>query len=347
MGYIAVWYNWPMRAVVLERLGEPDELKLVELPDPEPGPGQVRVRLAAAALNHRDVWIRRGQYAKIRLPAILGSDGAGTVDAVGTGVDAAWRGREVVICPSLDWGSNPRVQDVRSYRILGMPDPGTYAEYVCVPAANVVLKPPHLTMVQAAALPLAGLTAWRAVVTQGQLRPGQRVLVTGIGGGVAAQALIWAASRGGQVWVTSSSPDKIARAVQLGALGGVDYREPDWTQTLIQAAGGEFDLIVDGTVGKTMADLVRVADYGGRIVLYGATLGAAGGFDSARVFWRQLTIQGSTMGTPDEFRAMVDWTSERGLVPVVDEVYGLEDVARAHARMEAGAQMGKIVLAIA
>ena len=334
-----------MKAVILRELGDPDRLQLETVPDPEPGAGEVRVRLAAAALNHRDVWIRRGRYARIRLPVILGSDGVGEVDAVGAGAPSGLVGRRVVIDPSLQWGDNPRVQDPADYAILGMPQDGTYAEAVVVPAAQVHDCPSHLTDAEAAALPLAGLTAWRAVVSRGELRPGRRVLVTGIGGGVAAFALLWARSLGAEVWVTSGDPAKIERAQELGAAGGVSYREADWGRALVEAAGGEFDLIVDGAGGDGFAALIDVADYGGRLVHYGATCGNPAGFDLRRVFWRQIDVRGTTMGHGGEFAAMLAHVAAKRLRPVIDQVFALTDAAAAHTRMEAAGQFGKIVLA--
>lgn len=334
-----------MQAVILRELGEPDRLRLETVPDPEPGPGEVRVRLAAAALNHRDVWIRRGRYARIRLPVVLGSDGVGEVDAVGADVPSDLMGRRVVIDPSLGWGDDPRVQDPADYGILGMPRDGTYAEAVVVPAAQVHDCPVHLSDAEAAALPLAGLTAWRAVVSRGGLRSGQRVLVTGIGGGVAAFALLWARSLGAEVWVTSGDPAKIERAQEQGAAGGVSYREVDWGRTLVAAAGGEFDLIVDGAGGEGFASLVDVAAYGGCLVHYGATCGNPTGFDLRRVFWRQLDVRGTTMGNGGEFAAMLSHVGAKGLRPVIDQVFALSDAPAAHARMESAGQFGKIVLA--
>src|SRR5256885_2016111 len=178
-----------MQAIVLRDIGGPEQLRLESTAEPQPGPGDLVVRLKAAALNHRDVWIRRGLYAGIKLPVILGSDGAGTVSAVGPSADAKLLGREVVINPGLDWGHDERVQSA-TFRILGLPDDGTYAELVRVPGSAVFAKPAGWSWEEAAALPLAGLTAYRAVVTRAQVGPGDRVLITGIGGGVSQFAAL-------------------------------------------------------------------------------------------------------------------------------------------------------------
>ncbi|MDB6165815.1 MAG: NADPH:quinone reductase, partial [Lacunisphaera sp.] len=195
-----------------------------QVPDPIPTAVRAIVRLKAAALNHRDLWIQLGLYAGIKLPVIPGSDGAGIVESVGDGADQSWVGREVIINPSLDWGHDDRAQGPQ-FRILGLPDSGTFAEKISIPATNLTPKPAHLSWQQAGALPLAGMTAWRALFTRAQLIGGERVLVTGVGGGAALFALQFAAAAGAEVWVTSGSPEKIARAQTLGAAGGVSYRE--------------------------------------------------------------------------------------------------------------------------
>lgn len=333
-----------MKAVVLRELGGPEKLVLEEVPDPQPGTGEVVVRLKAAALNHRDVWIRTGRYAGIKLPIILGSDGAGTVHAVGAGVDPSLVGKPVLINPCLDWGDDPAVQR-SDFRILGLPDNGTYAELVKVPASNVSLKPEQLSWEQAAALPLAAMTAYRAVVTRGQVKPGETVVVTGVGGGVAVFVLQIAKKMGGRVFVTSGSDRKIDRARSLGAEGGVNYRTQDWVKELRQMTGGQGpDVVVDSAGGEVFDNVLDLVRPGGRVVLFGATLGPAKEVMVRRIFWKQLTVLGSTMGTPEEFRKAVELYSSGGLQPVVDTVFPLAEVQEAHKRMEAGEQFGRIVL---
>lgn len=332
-----------MRALVLRELGGPDKLAIEDVPTPSPGAGEVRVRLKCAALNRRDVWITVGAYPRIRFPAIAGSDGAGVVDAVGAGVDAGLMGREVIIYPALAWGDDPRCGGP-DFRVLGMPDQGTFADYICVPADSVVAKPAHLDWAQAAALPLAGLTAWRATVTHGEVAAGHKVLVTGIGGGCATFALAWARVHGAEVYVTSSSQEKIARAVELGATAGFDYRDESWTKQVREASGG-IDLVVDSGGGDGIHDCLDVLGNGGRYVFFGATRGnAAKGLNMAKLFFRQARIQGTTMGRPQEFAAMVECVNRARLVPVVDQVYPFEDAVAAHRRMLDAEQMGKLVL---
>lgn len=334
-----------MRAVVLRELGDPEVLRLEEVPDPQPGPGEVLVRLEAAALNHRDVWIRKGQYAGIKVPIILGADGAGEVVAVGEGVDSSFMGWRVVINPALDWGKNPRVQGP-NFRILGLPEDGTYAELVKVPASSVHPIPTGLSVEEAAAIPLAGLTAYRAVVTRGQVRPDETVLITGVGGGVATFALQIARFNGARVFVTSGMEAKLDRARALGAEGGVNYKDADWAQQLKDQMGSAPDLIIDSVGGATFDTLLDLAAPGGRIVSYGATLGAVPNMAMRRVFWKQLTILGSTMGTDQEFADMLKLFDSGAIAPVVDQTFPLADAAAAHRRMEESGQFGKIVLRI-
>lgn len=309
----------------------PSPVTLAEMPLSQPKAGESLVRLAASALNHRDVWITKGLYAGIRFPCILGSDGAGWVDD-----------REVVIYPLFDWGDDPRVQS-KQYRILGMPDNGTFAEFVAVPDQLIFPKPAHLPMEAAAALPLAGLTAFRTLFTKGATTGKDRVLITGIGGGVALFALQFALAAGAEVWVTSGSEEKIQKAVALGAAGGANYTRPGWEQTLLQQSSG-FDVIVDGAAGEGFGLLIKLSRPGGRIGVYGGTRGAIPNISPQAIFYKQLSIFGSTMGTPEEFGQMLDFVSQHRLQPVIDRVFPLENAPDAFERMEKGSQFGKIVL---
>ncbi len=333
-----------MKAIVLHELGAAENLKLEEVPDPQPGPGEAVVRLKAAALNHRDVFIWQKLYPNIRLPAILGSDGAGVVASVGEGVDTTWVGREVVIEPGLDWGPSEEFQG-KNYRILGMPEDGTYAEMINVPAANLHPKPAHLSFEEAAALPLAGLTAYRVVATRAKVKAGETVLVTGAGGGVSMFAIQIAKQLGARVFVTSGSDDKIARARELGAEGGANYRNADWGKTIVDLTGGGPNAVIDSAGGESMETAVRIIKPAGRIAFYGATTGLAK-IDLYRCFFKQATLLGSTMGSPREFAAFLKLYSEAKLHPAIDQVFPLADAAAAHRRMNEGGQFGKIVLKI-
>lgn len=331
-----------MQATVLTEIKKP--VVLQSSPDPVAAPGQAVVRLHAAALNHRDLWIQLGQYAGIKLPITLGSDGAGIVTAVGSPADQSWVGREVIINPALDWGSDLRAQGPQ-FRILGLPDSGTFAEQIAIPVANLAPKPAHLSWKQAAALPLAGLTAWRALFTRAQLKSGERVLVTGVGGGAALFALQFAVAAGAEVWVTSSSPEKIARAQALGARGGTNYRDADWPAALQKQAGGLFDVIIDSAGGEGFGKLIELTRPGGRIAFFGATTGNPPGLDLRKCFFRQISLLGTTMGSPADFAGMTAFVAAHRITPVVDRVFPLAATEGALRHMEASAQFGKIVLA--
>lgn len=204
-------------------LDENNELAVVTRPTPTPKAGEVLVKVKAAALNHRDIWITKGLYPKIQLPTILGSDGAGTVTAIGSGVDEGWLNQAIISYPAYNWGDKLHTSSPE-FRLIGMPDPGFIAEYITLPVENLLKKPEYLSWEQAAAIPVATLTAWRGLVTQGRVQAGDNVLITGIGGGVAQAGLALAVRHDANVYVTSSSPTKIAFARAHGAVEGFDYR---------------------------------------------------------------------------------------------------------------------------
>ncbi|MFN4253766.1 MAG: zinc-binding dehydrogenase [Saprospiraceae bacterium] len=319
-----------MKALVLNGLHQPLDFQEVEAP--KPARGEAVVALRAAALNHRDVFITKGQYAGIRFPTILGSDGAGE-----------FRGKPVVIDPSFDWGSDPRAQG-KNFHILGMPVNGTFAEQVKVPRSHIHTAPAHLDFEQAASLPVAGVTAYRALFTRCQLKKGERVLITGIGGGVALFVLQMAVAAGAEVFVTSGSDAKIERAMRLGAKSGVNYRLPDWDKTLKKDIGGGFDVVIDSAGGDGFAALIGLCNPGARVGIYGGTLGKISGLSPQIVFWKQISILGSTMGTAQDFRKMLAFVGKHQIVPVVDSVFALTDGNQALTKMDAGEQFGKIVL---
>jgi NADPH:quinone reductase-like Zn-dependent oxidoreductase len=335
-----------MQALQLDAIHQPAVLR--EVPTPTPGPGEILVKLHAAALNHRDVFIQEGKYAGIKLPCTLGADGAGEVAAHGPDVpaDAPAEGARVLIYPGLRWGNNPRAQ-ARDFVVRGMPDPGTFAEYISLPAEYVYPMPAHLSFKQGAALPLAGLTAYRAAFARAQVQAGERVLVTGVGGGVAITAVQLCAAHGAEVWVTSSAEEKIARAQALGAKGGISYNAEGWVKTLTQQAGGLFDVIIDSAAGAAFGALLDAAAPGGRIVFYGGTLGNIPDLPPAKVFWKQLSILGSTMGSPQDFADMLALVNEHQITPVLDKVFPLAEGEAALRHLAAGAQFGKVMLNIA
>jgi len=330
-----------MRAIQLTSV---NQLSLNDVASPQPTAGEVTVTLKAAALNHRDVWIKLGQYAGLKWPCIPGSDGAGIVTATGDDVDAAWLGREVVINPSFRWGGNEHSQS-DDFSILGLPRDGTMAEQIVVPVEQLAGKPAHMNWQEAAALPLAGLTAYRALMSRARLQPGERVLVSGVGGGVALFAVQFAIAQGAEVWVTSSSAEKIERAVKLGAKGGFDYAQKGWAKQAAKDVG-HFDVIVDSAGGEGFDELMNAAAPGGRIVFYGATRGDPATLPMRKIFWRQLSLLGTTMGSPADWQAMVDFVATHNIKPVVSDTFDLAEAAQAFALMERGGQFGKIVLRI-
>ena len=333
-----------MKAVVLNRAGHLDSLRLQEVPVPQPGEGQALVKIRASALNHRDVWIVKGLYAKIRVPVILGSDGSGMVVGVGSAGDEKWLNQSVVINPALDWGENTAVQQDK-FRILGMPDEGTQAEYIIVPVTNIYRKPDYLDFQQAAALPLAGLTGYRALFTRGMLKAGETLLLTGIGGGVARLMLDLARAAGASVWVTSGDDRKVESAISAGATGGANYTHPDWREKLASELGESgIDLIVDSAGGEGFLGLIELVKPGGKIVILGATAGIPSQVNLRRIFWKQITIQGTTMGSPDDFQMMLRFCEKNKIRPAVDSVYPLTEYLSAYQRMMTGKQSGKIVM---
>ena len=311
---------------------------------PQAGPGEAVIHLRAAALNHRDVWIKGGQYAGLKFPIIPGSDGAGVVAAVGPGVDATWVDREVIINPAFDWGHDPRGQEPR-FTILGLPKDGTLAEYVHVPAVQLAPKPSHLSWEEAAALPLAGVTAFRAVFSRAHLKAHEKILISGIGAGTAVFALQFAVAAGAVPCVTSSSEDKLRRAHDLGAKAGTLYTRTNWAKEFGDHHG-PFDVIVDSAGGPGFSDLLDLAATGGRIVFFGATRGNPDELPLRKVFWRQLSLLGTTMGSPTDFQMMTAFVARHAIHPVVSEVFELKDGLAAFARMEEGGQFGKIVIRI-
>ncbi|WP_286901838.1 zinc-binding dehydrogenase [Thermocrispum sp.] len=324
-----------MRAVVQTRYGPADVLRLGERPDPRPRPGWTVVELKAAALNWHDVLVRQGKYDS-PLPHTPGSDGAG--------VDLT-TGEEVVILPSLWWGDEESAPGPR-WEILGDHRPGTYAERVEVPAECVAPKPPGLSWAQAAALPLVGLTTYRALFTRGRLRAGETLLVLGAGGGVATTAVLLAAAVGARVYVTSSSEDKIAAARQLGAAGGVRYDRPDWHKAAKELVGGRgFDVVLD-SVG-TWADALRALRPGGRLIVLGASRAELAALDVRRFYFGQFDLLGTTMGSPRDFAQLLRLLDDHDVPPpVVDRVFPLDRAADAHRYLESGRGFGKIVLDI-
>ncbi|MBL0743208.1 zinc-binding dehydrogenase [Chryseolinea lacunae] len=332
-----------MRAVFFK--GKDHPLVVQNIKKFRPVKDQVLVRLQHAALNHLDIWVWREKDSLSPEGNILGSDGCGVIEEVGEDVDPLFIGMEVIINPALDWGENPIVQG-NSFRILGYPDNGTFSDYIVISKKYIFEKPEHLTSAESAAVPLAALTAYRALFSKARLRSKEKVLITGIGGGAALWVLQLAVGYQGRVYVTSSSPEKIAKAKQLGALGGFNYNDPDWVQQALKESGGGFDIIIDSAGGNQFSKLIELAMPGGRIVNFGRTNGNITDIATRLLYSKQISIHGSMMGTRDEFLSMLDFLESRNIKPVIDKTFPLEQAEEAMRYMEEGHQFGKIILQI-
>lgn len=323
-----------MHAVVMHEFGGPEVLSPDSYPAPVAPPGWVRVDLHASAVNWHDTLVRQGRYGS-PLPHVPGADGAGV---------RADTGDEVIVMPSLFWGEREAAPGP-AWEILGDHRPGTYAESVIVPADGVVPRPRGLSLEEAAALPLVGLTAFRALIRRGRLVAGERVLVLGASGGVATMAVALAAALGARVTVTSSSPAKIAAAVDRGADGGVDHRDPAWVEAARSATpdGQGFDLVLD-PVGR-WREAVACLRPGGRLVVLGASVATEAHVDIRPYYFGQYELIGTTMGSPRDMAGLLAFLDDHRVAPpLIDRVYPLDEAAAAHRRLEAGDGIGKIVL---
>lgn len=337
-----------MKAAIFDEYGGSDVLRIEDVPMPVAQSGEVLLRVRAAALNHLDVWVRQG-LPKTTLPHIGGSDIAGTVEALGAGVSGVRLGARVVVNPSLscgqcEWCRAGEESQCTQYRILGEHTNGGFAEFVAVPAVNLFLIPETFPFEQAAAAPLAFLTAWRGLVSKGRVRRGSRVLVTGASGGVATAAIQIAHHLGAQVYALTTA-DNEARTRALGADVVYDRQAGDFAQQIAQdTAKRGVDVVLDSVGEAIWPQCVRALARGGRLVCYGATTGGRGEVDLRVLFWKQLEILGSTMSNRSEFEEVMRLVFSGALKPVVDSVLKLEDIRAAHERMERGEHFGKIVL---
>jgi zinc-binding alcohol dehydrogenase/oxidoreductase len=325
-----------VKAVRIHEDGGPDVLRYEDAPDPSPGPGEVLIRLRAASLNHLDLWVRKG-LPSVPKPRILGADGAGVVETVGEGVDGLEPGQRVVLNPGLEHGNR--------ITVIGEHTDGTHAELIAVPASNVYPLDDGLSFEEAAAFPLVFETAYRMLVTRAGLQEGEWVLVWGVGGGVASAALTVAKALGAKVLATSSSDAKLEQARELGADATVNHVTGDVAAAAKEVGG--MDVVVEHVGEATWKTSLSVAKPGGRVAVCGATSGPNPPAQLHRVWWKQLTIVGSTMGTRADFEAVYELVRSGRAKPVIDRVYPLEAIRDAHERLEAGEQLGKIVLAIA
>ncbi|MBM3121153.1 MAG: zinc-binding dehydrogenase [Chloroflexi bacterium] len=343
-----------MKAMSFHQHGGPEVLAYGDLPDPVPGPGQVLVRLRASALNRLDLWTRQGWPGlKLALPHIPGADGAGVIAALGSGVTDRRVGERVVINSNLGCGTCPeclagRDNLCRDWHLLGETLPGTYAEYVAVPAANALPMPEGFDDAAAAACGLVYLTAWHSLITRGQLQAGETVLIIGASGGVNTASIQIARHAGARVIVVGSSREKLALAESLGADVLIDRsRDENWSKAVFEASDRRgADVVVDNVIGGTLPLSLRAGARRGRVLTVGNTGGPKVEIDNRFVFGKHLSILGSTMGTRADFAAVMALVFAGELKPILDRSYPLAEARRAQERLEAGDQMGKITLAI-
>ena len=342
-----------MKAALFHEFGGPDKVRVEEVPTPTPGPGEALVRVHACSLNHLDLWVLGGLPAlKTPLPFWTGCDIAGEVAALSPGVTGPAPGTRVAVNPSLscgtcEWCVKGEDSLCVRYGILGEHVRGGLAEYVTVPAGNLLPLPDHVSFEEAAAFILVNMTAWRMLVTQAALRPAEDLLILGVGGGVSSAAVTIGKLCGARVFVTSSSDEKLRRAKALGADEGVNYTQADWGKVVREWTGKRgVDVVLDNVGAATWATSIRSLAGGGRLVTCGATSGPIGETDIRIVFWKQLRIIGSTMSNRKEFRDVMGQLFAGRLKAIVDRTAPLADTAKALAALKKGEQFGKIVITI-
>ncbi len=305
---------------------------------------EVLVKIHAAALNRRDAWISEGLYAAIR-PAVLGSDGCGTVVEAASPKNEHWIGKKVLINPNIHWGDNPSHQSA-DYHILGMPTAGTFAEYIAVPADRLHEKPAFLSDEEAAALPLAGLTAFRAVFTHAGIGKNTLTFISGAGGGVQQFAFQFALAAGADVYASKGDESKAEVLKKAGAKAIYNYKNPEWVKTALKDAGRPFEAAIDSSGGETFAALIKMLGRSGKLVFYGATNGLPPAIDLHRIFFNQIRIQGSTMGNDAEFAAMLRFVEDKKIKPFISSVRPLDEIVGAFDEMKNGKHFGKLVIKI-
>lgn len=343
-----------MNAAVIHEHGGLDRIRIERVSEPEPVGDEVVLKVHSAGLNHLDIWVRKGRPGlEVAMPHILGSDASGVVMAIGSNVKDINIGDEVILNPGISCGSceycnRGEQSECSSFGIVGLTRPGTFAEQIAVPAQNVCHKPEHMNFDEAAAFVLSYLTAWRMLITRAQLKPGQTVLIHGIGGGVALSALQLAKLTGAEVIVTSSSDEKLSRSTQIGADHTINYEAVNDVAKDVKdiTNGAGVDIVIDTVGAATWPIDFSAVRRGGKIVLCGVTSGSQADTNLQMLYWNQLTIMGSTMGSHNDLRQMLQAVKIAKFKPVIDSVISLENTRDAINKMEAGEQFGKIVLRI-
>ncbi len=340
-----------MRAAVFRQHGGPEVIEIADVPRPEIRPGQVLIAVRATAMNHLDLWARRGLPGlHLDFPHIGGSDMAGTIEELGDGVEGLVVGARALVNPSLwcgscEWCLKGEESLCTSYRIIGEHVRGGFAEFAAAPATNVMPIPDDLSFQDAAAVPLVYQTAWRGLIGRGALRDGETVLITGASGGVSTAAIQIAKHVGAYVYAVTSGPEKAERVRKLGADVVIDRLESDFTKELWKLTEKRgVDLAFDSVGEAVWPDILRVMARNGRLVTYGATTGPRGQVEIRLTFWKQLRVIGSTMSSRREFDDVMSLVFEKKLKPVIDVAWPLDRARDAHERLEAGEGVGKIVL---
>lgn len=342
-----------MKALAIYEHGGVDKLQIADLPRPAIGPDDVLINVKAVALNRLDIFVRNGSPAlKLTMPHIPGSDAAGVIAEVGSNVRALAVGQRVTVNPGLSCGHCEfclagQQSLCAEFQILGEHLTGAAAEFVRVPAVNVLPIPSDFPFEVAAAAPLVYLTAWRALISRARLRPGEDVLVVGAGAGTSTAAIQIAKRAGARVFATSSTDDKLKRAKEIGADVVINYKTQEWDRQLFAETGKRgVDVVFESVGAATWLKSIRALKRGGRMVVIGATTGPHPQEEIAYIFWKQIDILGSTMSNQSEFREVMKLVLRGELKPVIDTVFPLERARDAHLRMESGEQFGKIVLTI-
>ena len=342
-----------MKAVIIHEHGGPEKLRVEEVPEPTYTDDEVVIKVYSAGLNHLDIWVRKGGRFELPKPHIPGSDASGVVAAIGVNVKNISVGDEVIINPGLSCGcceycNRGEQSECISFGIVGMNRPGTFAEQVAVPSRNVWPKPSHMSFNEAGVFVLAHLTAWRMLMTRAQLKPGETVLIHGIGGGVALSALQLARLAGAKVIVTSSSDAKLQRASQIGADYTINYRAVKEVAQNVKdiTSGRGVDVIIDTVGAATWPIDFSAVRRGGRIALCGVTSDSQAVTNLQMLYWNQLTVLGSTMGSEEDLRQMLNTVTTAKLKPIIDSTATLENIQEVTGRMETGEQFGKIVLEV-
>jgi len=333
-----------MKALLLVSTDGPEAVRVADVETPEPGPGEVRVAIKAASVNHRELFIAHGQYPGMTVPSVMGCDGAGVIDMVGEGVTGASVGDEVVLYPARQWGPR-RDTPAADFGLLGLPFPGTIAEYVCVPVENLAPKPGFMTWEEAGAMPLTALTSWRALMFKGQLKAGETLLISGIGGGVATFGLAFAVALGANVYCTGESEAVLETAREMGAKDGLLFTDPDWRRKVGKMTGG-VDVVLDGAPSPSLPNYIRAINPGGRIVIYGSTAGNEIKFNATDLFLKSASIVGSQVGDITDFREMLAFAEKHEIKPVIERSFPLSEAREALLHLRDKHSFGKISVVI-